>query len=118
MKLCLAPIFRPSFESPRNYARDGSRSRHNQAYWSGEAYSAYGLGASSYVSSLRVVRPRSLEAYCRWVERGGPRDGCEEDASAEPFGEHVRDEPPSDGCHEFFYWICSLAPFKPKLGSN
>ena len=69
-----------------NYARDGhSRSRHNQIYWSGRPYAAYGLGASSYVSSRRSVRPRSLEAYCAWVEQEGPREGCEEDASAEPF---------------------------------
>ena len=48
-----------------NYARrssDGARrSRHNQIYWHGKAYAAYGNGASSFVNCVRASRCTSKD---------------------------------------------------------
>ena len=59
-------------QGPEGGAAGGvsSRSQHNQIYWHGAPYAAYGNGAASFVHSIRASRPRSLESYCRWVEAG------------------------------------------------
>ncbi|CAL1155134.1 unnamed protein product [Cladocopium goreaui] len=68
-----------------NYARrssDGAkRSRHNQVYWHGKPYAAYGNGAASFVNSVRASRPRSLEAYTAWIEADGAAEHLELDTS-------------------------------------
>jgi oxygen-independent coproporphyrinogen-3 oxidase len=48
-----------------NFARPGRRSRHNQVYWSNEAYFGFGLGAARYVRFRREVNTRDLSAYLR-----------------------------------------------------
>ena len=43
------------------------RCRHNQVYWSGEPYQAFGVGAASYINRHRFSRPRSMSHYKKWV---------------------------------------------------
>jgi putative oxygen-independent coproporphyrinogen III oxidase len=54
-----------------NFARPGRRSRHNQAYWSGEGYFAAGPGAARYVDGVREINDRSTTRYLDRVLAGG-----------------------------------------------
>ena len=40
---------------------------HNQAYWQGVPYYAFGLGAASYLEGRRFSRPAKMQAYAAWV---------------------------------------------------
>ncbi|MEW5307713.1 MAG: hypothetical protein WDW38_008300 [Sanguina aurantia] len=51
-----------------SYAQPGHRSRHNQVYWSGAPYYAFGVGAASYLGGRRYSRPKTLPAYAKWVQ--------------------------------------------------
>lgn len=53
-----------------NFARPGRRSRHNQVYWKGEPYWAFGPGASRYVDGCRETNHRSTTSYIRRVLTG------------------------------------------------
>jgi oxygen-independent coproporphyrinogen-3 oxidase len=54
-----------------NFARPGRRSRHNQVYWSGDGYFAYGPGAARYIDGLRETNHRSTTTYLHRVLAGG-----------------------------------------------
>ena len=51
-----------------NYAQPGHRSRHNQAYWQGAAYYAFGVGAASYLHGRRFSRPGNVKSYSAWLD--------------------------------------------------
>jgi putative oxygen-independent coproporphyrinogen III oxidase len=53
-----------------NFARPGCRSRHNQVYWSGDGYFAYGPGASRYLNGIRETNHRSTTTYLHRVLAG------------------------------------------------
>jgi oxygen-independent coproporphyrinogen-3 oxidase len=53
-----------------NFARPGQRSRHNQAYWSGDGYWAAGPGAARYVDGVRSTNHRSTTTYLDRVLAG------------------------------------------------
>lgn len=53
-----------------NFARPGCRSRHNQVYWSGDAYFAYGPGAARYMNGVRETNHRSTTTYLNRVLAG------------------------------------------------
>ncbi len=53
-----------------NFARSGCRSRHNQAYWSGDGYFAVGPGAACYIDGVRETNHRSTTTYLRRVLAG------------------------------------------------
>lgn len=53
-----------------NFARPGSRSRHNQAYWTGRGWYAAGCGAARYVAGVRETNHRSPTTYMRRVLAG------------------------------------------------
>ncbi len=53
-----------------NFARLGRRSRHNQVYWSGDGYYAYGPGAVRYIDGVRESNHRSTTTYLRRVLAG------------------------------------------------
>jgi oxygen-independent coproporphyrinogen-3 oxidase len=57
-----------------NYARrssDGAkRSRHNQVYWHGKPYAAYGNGAASFVNSVRASRCTSQRTPSGVIKHG------------------------------------------------
>ena len=46
---------------------DVRRCRHNQVYWRNAPFHAFGMSAASYRQARRVTRPRTLQAYQRWV---------------------------------------------------
>ena len=51
-----------------NYAQAGKECKHSLMYWSGhKAYLGAGLGAASYMRSVRMTRPRRLSQYYQWV---------------------------------------------------
>ncbi|GIL72807.1 hypothetical protein Vretimale_4490 [Volvox reticuliferus] len=51
-----------------NYARPGHRCAHNQVYWRGLPYYAFGLGAASYLAGRRFSRPTRMREYTAWVD--------------------------------------------------
>src|SRR5258708_30319028 len=53
-----------------NFARPGCRSRHNQVYWSGDGYFAYGRGAAGYINGVRETNHRSTTTYLSRVLAG------------------------------------------------
>jgi oxygen-independent coproporphyrinogen-3 oxidase len=53
-----------------NFAKPGCRSRHNQVYWSGDGYFAYGPGAASYIDGVRQMNHRSTTTYLNRVLAG------------------------------------------------
>ena len=55
-----------------NHARPGHASRHNRVYWSGAGWWGFGMGATSAVRGERLARPRTREAYRRWLEAPPP----------------------------------------------
>jgi oxygen-independent coproporphyrinogen-3 oxidase len=56
-----------------NFARPGCRSRHNETYWSGNGYCAYGPGAARHVDGVRESNHRSTTTYIkRMLADGSP----------------------------------------------
>ncbi|HEY1067525.1 MAG TPA: radical SAM family heme chaperone HemW [Pirellulales bacterium] len=53
-----------------NFARPGRRCRHNEVYWAGEEYFAYGPGASRYVGGTRETNHRSTTTWIKRVLAG------------------------------------------------
>ena len=54
-----------------NFARAGKRCRHNETYWAGLPYFAFGPGASWYVDGVRSTNHRSTSTYLKRVLAGG-----------------------------------------------
>ncbi len=46
-----------------NFARPGKRSRHNEVYWTGRPYLAFGPGAARYIDGRREMNHRSVTTY-------------------------------------------------------
>jgi oxygen-independent coproporphyrinogen-3 oxidase len=67
-----------------NFAKPGSRCRHNERYWANEAYYGFGVGAARYVDGVRELNTRDTKQYVKKMlagesptfqgERLGPRD--------------------------------------------
>ncbi|HEY7424735.1 MAG TPA: radical SAM family heme chaperone HemW [Gemmataceae bacterium] len=53
-----------------NFARPGRRCRHNQVYWTNEAYFGFGMGAARYVLGRRELNTRDLQRYMRCALSG------------------------------------------------
>ncbi|MEZ6095515.1 MAG: radical SAM family heme chaperone HemW [Pirellulaceae bacterium] len=53
-----------------SFALNGHRSMHNQVYWSGKPYWAFGPGASGYVSAKRYQNAASVNRYIQLLESG------------------------------------------------
>ena len=53
-----------------NFARQGSRCRHNEVYWAGDEYWAFGPGAARYVNGRRETNLRSVLGWLTKLERG------------------------------------------------
>ncbi len=66
-----------------NFARPGRRSRHNQVYWSGGAYDAFGPGAARYSAGVRETNHRSVTTYLRRVLSGASPVAEREELDAE-----------------------------------
>jgi len=53
-----------------NFALSTKRSRHNEVYWTGRSYLAFGPGAARFVGGRRETNHRSVTTYLRRVLRG------------------------------------------------
>lgn len=53
-----------------NFARAGHTCRHNEAYWLGQPWLAFGPGAAGFDGHMRTVNHRSLHTYLRRIEKG------------------------------------------------
>lgn len=53
-----------------NFARPGFHCRHNQVYWQGESYFAFGPGAARYVGGVRSTNHRSVTTWLKRVLAG------------------------------------------------
>ena len=53
-----------------NFARPGFECRHNEVYWSGGEYWAFGPGAARYLSGRRETNIRSVLGWLKRIERG------------------------------------------------
>ena len=53
-----------------NFARPGYRCRHNEVYWSGDEYWAFGPGAARYLNGRRETNIRSVLGWLAKLERG------------------------------------------------
>jgi oxygen-independent coproporphyrinogen-3 oxidase len=58
-----------------NFCRPGKASRHNQGYWNGAEYLAFGPGAHGLLADTRTVSPKSFEGYLEWGGQGFPESG-------------------------------------------
>jgi oxygen-independent coproporphyrinogen-3 oxidase len=53
-----------------NFAQPGRRSRHNQTYWTGAPYLAFGPGAARFIGGVRETNHRSVTTYLQRVLAG------------------------------------------------
>ncbi len=53
-----------------SFAKPGHRCRHNESYWVGLPYFAFGPGASSYVDGIRQTNHQSTLQYLKLIEAG------------------------------------------------
>lgn len=68
-----------------NYAREGSLSPHNMAYWKGEDYVGIGPGAVSTIDGVRYSNTRDTDAYIRTTLENGLPDADREPVTAENY---------------------------------
>src|SRR3989449_11185675 len=71
------------FYEVSNAARDGQRSRHNSAYWSGRPYVGLGPAAHSFDGQTRRWNLRAWEAYRRAIAEGRSAIESEETLTSE-----------------------------------
>jgi len=72
-----------AFYEVSNAARDGFRSQHNSAYWSGKPYMGLGPAAHSFDGTTRRWNLRAWEAYRRAIAEGRSAVESEEVLTAE-----------------------------------
>lgn len=53
-----------------NFARPGKRCRHNEVYWAGDEYWAFGPGAARYLNGRRETNIRSVLGWLNRMEQG------------------------------------------------
>ena len=51
-----------------SFARAGHRCQHNQSYWNGNDYFAFGPGASRFIDGIRETNHRSTTTYIKRIE--------------------------------------------------
>lgn len=66
-----------------NFARNAEYCRHNETYWNGDGYWAFGAGAAYFVDSTRGVKHRSTTTYIKRLMRGDSPVAEEETLSEE-----------------------------------
>ena len=64
-------------------AKPGHRSRHNQVYWSGNSYFAFGPGASRFLDGVRETNHASPSTYLKKIEMGNSVIAMREQLSPE-----------------------------------
>lgn len=68
-----------------NFAKDGSFSRHNTKYWTGEPYIGLGAGAHSYFDSKRIANVKGIQNYINGEKNTLLETISKEDALKEKF---------------------------------
>lgn len=53
-----------------NFALGGEQCAHNETYWTGKSYWAFGAGAAFFVEARRGVKHRSTTTYIKKLQRG------------------------------------------------
>lgn len=66
-----------------NFAREGFRCIHNMKYWKRQDYIGFGLGAHSFVNSIRYANTSDLKKYLNDFEFDFQKDICKEEAMSE-----------------------------------
>jgi len=66
-----------------NFARPGMESRHNQVYWTGKPFYAFGPGAASFLNNRRSVNHRSSFTWMKRLEAGLSPVDLTDDLTAE-----------------------------------
>ena len=66
-----------------SFARPGHRSRHNQIYWTGLPFLAFGPGAASYQNGVRSTNHRSVTTWLKRVLAGDSGIGESEELTPE-----------------------------------
>ena len=62
-----------------NFARPGYKSRHNEIYWKGLSYFAFGPGAARYLQGRREMNHRSVVTWMKRIMAGqSPVADCEQ----------------------------------------
>lgn len=59
-----------------NFSKPGRACKHNQGYWNGVEYLAFGPGAHGLFNHTRTVSPRSFEAYLEWGKENFKDEKC------------------------------------------
>ena len=59
-----------------NFCKPGKASKHNQGYWNGAEYLAFGPGAHGFFAGRRTVSPGAFEDYLAWGAAGFPDSGA------------------------------------------
>jgi oxygen-independent coproporphyrinogen-3 oxidase len=72
-----------------NFAKPGFRSRHNSAYWKGEAYLGLGPSAHSYNGVERRWNVANNAVYMRSVQEGRAERGAETLSTSERINEAI-----------------------------
>ena len=72
-----------------NFAKEGFRSRHNQIYWSGEAYLGFGPSAHSFNGSSRYWNVASLKKYMKALADGRAISEMEELSAREQYHDYL-----------------------------
>lgn len=72
-----------------NFAREGQRCRHNEAYWQGRCWYGIGPGAAAFRDGRRTVNHRSTTTYLKRVESGQSPLAESEAISAEQYAREV-----------------------------
>jgi len=52
-----------------NYAKPGYQCQHNRVYWENRPFYGFGMGATSYLHTERLARPRKTHEYYEWVQQ-------------------------------------------------
>lgn len=66
-----------------SFALPGFRCMHNQVYWNGQPYFAFGAGASRYIDRIRETNHGSVSTYIKRVEQGLSPVSLSEELGAE-----------------------------------
>jgi oxygen-independent coproporphyrinogen-3 oxidase len=72
-----------------NFAREGARSRHNQLYWSGDAYLGFGPSAHSFEGSQRSWNVSSLKDYMAGIAADLPINEYESLSNKEQYHDYL-----------------------------
>ena len=62
-----------------SFSKNGHQCRHNQSYWNGDDYYAFGPGASRFITGTRTTNHQSTLTYMKRLEAGeSPTDQTEQ----------------------------------------